>query len=93
MLLFCLSELNNNLYLDCLTVGLVVAFTDDGWRANRGSLGASERVGESVVTRARAREPWCGIAVCQRWLLVLLNPGVRWVSLGGGAATTLGALA
>ena len=34
MLLFCLSELNNNLYLDCLTVGLVVAFTDDGWRAN-----------------------------------------------------------
>ena len=34
MLLFCLSELNNNLYLDCLTVGQVVAFTDDGWRAN-----------------------------------------------------------
>ena len=46
MLLFCLSELDNNLYLDCLTVGQVVAFTDDGWRANRGSLGASERVGE-----------------------------------------------
>ena len=34
MLLFCLSELNHNLYLDCLIVGLVVAFTDDGWRAN-----------------------------------------------------------
>ena len=34
MLLFCLSELDNNLYLDCLTVGQVVAFTDDGWRAN-----------------------------------------------------------
>ena len=34
MLLFCLSELNNNLYLDCLTVGQVAAFTDDGWRAN-----------------------------------------------------------
>ena len=34
MLLFCLSELNNNIYFDCLTVGLVVAFTDGGWSAN-----------------------------------------------------------
>ena len=31
-------ELNNNIHLDCLTVGLVVAFTDDGWRANLHSL-------------------------------------------------------
>ena len=36
MLLFCLSELNNNLYLDCFGQLVVwsVAFTDDGWRAN-----------------------------------------------------------
>ena len=31
----------------------------------------SEWVAACEVTRAKARGPWCGTAVCQRWLLVL----------------------
>ena len=57
------------------------------WERVSSGLRGGESQSEGAVVRGRS------LSAAQRRLLVMLNPGVRWISLGGGVATTFGALA